>query len=310
MDDAGQFRYFPDMRPLPAPSSDPASTIPPWGLYGEPLALPDVLHIERITDRAAGLDWTIAPHRHPQIHQVFLIIEGQASLTVDGRQHRPRAPFLLNVPSGVVHGFAFSAQTQGFVLTIPVQSVPELLAPSAADKTVLQTAILAPDKDMAARFGRLMAEHARRGPGRGPMLRALATELLCLILRALDRPNEPTAPAPNPRLARFFDLLADHLRDGWKPADYARTLGLSERHLGRLCRAQTGQSAQQLIDSARMHEACRLLAYTRAPIARIAYDLGFDDPSYFSRAFRRIMGLSPGTYRQRLENSGAPEERT
>ena len=50
-----------------------------------------------------------------------------------------------------------------------------------------------------------------------------------------------------------------------------------------------------------MREAARLLAYTRMTAQAIAYQLGYQDPSYFNRRFRKVMGLSPGAYRQRLE---------
>jgi AraC family transcriptional activator of pobA len=56
-----------------------------------------------------------------------------------------------------------------------------------------------------------------------------------------------------------------------------------------------------LIAAAGMREACRMLAYTRQPVAQIGYGLGFDDPSYFSRAFRRAMGVAPAAYRAGFE---------
>ena len=46
-------------------------------------------------------------------------------------------------------------------------------------------------------------------------------------------------------------------------------------------------------------EACRKLTYLPASIASIAYELGFQDPAYFSRLFRSETGRSPQTYRRR-----------
>ena len=54
--------------------------IPTWQLYGEASPFPDLLHIERIVDRAAGQDWVIAPHRHVNLHQIFLIRSGVVAL--------------------------------------------------------------------------------------------------------------------------------------------------------------------------------------------------------------------------------------
>ena len=55
--------HFADMN-----TASPPFFIPNWSLYGESRTFPDVLHIERLTDRAAGLDWQIAPHRHLHLH--------------------------------------------------------------------------------------------------------------------------------------------------------------------------------------------------------------------------------------------------
>ena len=67
-----------------------------------------------------------------------------------------------------------------------------------------------------------------------------------------------------------------------------------------LCRGATGRSASQQIETARMTEAARLLAFTRMSAAEIGYRLGFEDPSYFSRRFRAVRGETPTDYRSRV----------
>jgi AraC family transcriptional regulator, transcriptional activator of pobA len=256
------------------------------------------LHIERIVDRAAGLDWVIAPHRHPHLHQFFLVREGRAHIQADGRELRPEAPFLLSIPNGVVHGFAFSAQTEGHVLSVPLQTLPELLMPSGPHGTGLsQVAVLPANDGMTDLFQRLHAEHGMSLAGRPVMLRALAAQIACQILRAIPEPVEGSSNRTDIRVVQLQALIQAHLRDGWQVADFAREVGLSERHLARLCIAATGQSPAALIEASRMREASRLLAYTRSSVAAVGHQLGFDDPSYFSRAFRRATGLTPGAYR-------------
>lgn len=273
------------------------AAIPAWSLYGESRAFPDVLHIERLTDRAAGLDWRIAPHRHLHLHQFFLIQSGAVQVTMDAQDVALTPPALLNVPPGVVHDFSMEAGTQGWVLTVPVQTLPDLLGPALSRDTALGWPGILPVVDGYMRlFKQIEEEHRQSRPAREILLGALATELVCLVLRDLGQIRADTSGL-DPRFAQFQALLALHLRDRWTLTDYARTIGLSPRHLSRICRAASGQSASGVIEAAAMREACRLLVYTRAPIAQIGYALGFDDPSYFSRTFRRVMGHSPTNYR-------------
>jgi AraC family L-rhamnose operon transcriptional activator RhaR/AraC family L-rhamnose operon regulatory protein RhaS len=49
----------------------------------------------------------------------------------------------------------------------------------------------------------------------------------------------------------------------------------------------------------RIERSCRLLRTTDLPVTRIALDAGFSDPNYFSRQFRKVMGISPSEYRRR-----------
>jgi AraC family transcriptional activator of pobA len=302
MDNPGNVWYFSAMLPDVSPPAPRAESIPVWTLYGENQTFPDLLHIERITDRAAGLDWRIAPHRHLHLHQFFLILDGDTRVTLDGLAPQATPPFVLSVPPGTVHGFHFSAGTAGYVLTVPLQSLPELLATAGPQGNPLgQAGLLPPDPDLLSLFAAIYAEHAAAHPARALMLRGLATQVACLVLRGMDRARAAIGPIADPRYQKFQTLILQHLRDGWRLTDYARAIGVSDRHLNRISRLATGLSAAAVVEAALMREACRLLVYTRASIASVGYDLGFEDPSYFSRAFRRGIGLSPGAYRAGFE---------
>ncbi|NGO73896.1 helix-turn-helix transcriptional regulator, partial [Streptomyces boncukensis] len=78
----------------------------------------------------------------------------------------------------------------------------------------------------------------------------------------------------------------------------ALELGVSVGHLSAAVRAATGLTPGQLIRHAQVLEAKRLLAGTGLTVGRVAREVGFADPAYFCRFFRRETGASPGEFRR------------
>lgn len=277
--------------------------IPAYQLYGEDRVFPDVLHCERILDRAAGLEWTIAPHRHLHLHQIFLLRSGAITLEADGTDYTLSPPTVVSIPRGMVHGFRFSKGTDGYVLTVPTQELPDVFGPnSVLAQPISQFKTGAADDAVAQLFDRIFAEYQTTGPVRTLMITALATQIACHVVRPSDGSETITSSPPkNPRMEQFNALLMAHFRQKWQVSDYARSMSVSARHLSRICAAATGRPAAYHIEATTFQEACRLLVYTRMTVATVGYQLGFDDPSYFSRAFQRHIGLSPTAYRDRFD---------
>jgi AraC family transcriptional activator of pobA len=67
-----------------------------------------------------------------------------------------------------------------------------------------------------------------------------------------------------------------------------------------LCTQYAGQRAKRLLDNVLVSRARRMLLYTDESAARVAASLGFEDPSYFSRFFRRETGQTPKEFRNTL----------
>ncbi|WP_128255363.1 helix-turn-helix domain-containing protein [Falsirhodobacter deserti] len=273
--------------------------IPTFDLYGEHQAFPDILHCETILDRAAGHDWQIGVHRHADLHQFFLLVAGRAQMTVDGAVQALALPALVSIPRRAAHGFRFARGTEGFVITLPVAEFAELFGASALGDRLAQTGAVPASDDLVQIVQGLADEHRSRRFGRIAALRGLATQLGVNVARQLE--GEDTRDHPYARRMAAFDALVHaHLRDRWAVADYARALGMTPTHLSRVARAETGLNASQYIDRQVFQEARRLLAYTRAGVGEVGQMLGFDDPAYFSRAFRRQCKETPQAYRDRL----------
>ncbi|REK06375.1 MAG: helix-turn-helix domain-containing protein [Acidobacteria bacterium] len=129
------------------------------------------------------------------------------------------------------------------------------------------------------------------------LLRAVLYELLVCTNRWFAEAAEvPSEALVDVRLLRLLRLLEqpDARRDvNW----HARQLGISTTHLRSLTRRALGTSPGALVRASLTGEAKRRLLFSAAPVGAVAASLGFDDPAYFSRFFRREAGVAPTEFR-------------
>jgi AraC-like DNA-binding protein len=82
----------------------------------------------------------------------------------------------------------------------------------------------------------------------------------------------------------------------------ASQLHLSPKYLSDLLKQETGKTALELIHLYVVSEAKNLLVTGDLSIAEIAYQLGFENPPYFSRLFKKEVGISPKEFKNHLQN--------
>ena len=80
----------------------------------------------------------------------------------------------------------------------------------------------------------------------------------------------------------------------------ARAVGVSEGHLSHVFKKETGCTALGCLTRCRVREACALLADCRYKIYEVAGMVGYRDAAYFGAAFKKVTGLTPSEYRDRL----------
>ncbi|WP_226579585.1 helix-turn-helix domain-containing protein [Acuticoccus sediminis] len=277
-----------------------AIAVPKFELYGERALLPDVLHCETIADRSSLHGWAIQPHRHERLHQFLHVAEGTAYVKLEDRETTLHGPGVVNVPAGAVHGFRFSPETRGTVVTVPVEALDATIG---ACPMLATPAVVACEPQLAELFAAVADEFAATRPARTQCLSAMATLIAARVAGGIA--PEIGGGDGSPLLRRFEALIEAHYRSHWRVADYAAALKVSTTHLSRVCRAETGAGASRVIELRLMKEARRLLAYSAHPVGRIAVDLGFVDPAYFTRAFTRSAGMTPSAFRARVAEGPA-----
>jgi AraC family transcriptional activator of pobA len=289
---------------------DSFSDARPFQLYGDDNAayVPDLVHLETIAARASLHNWFIGAHRHPTILQLLYIEQGCGTLICDGGEFELELPSLVLSPCDCPHAFSFAPDARGWVLSVAEPLLHDgRMAITAKDHFLQRTFIeripvQAPERQqlIAALFGEI--ERRRRGANIHVTSGLLAT-LSLLFSLAQEISNaalELQIGSPSPRRAlfkRFMHLVEENFRTGWTVGDYAAALGSSQATLARSCREVTAKGPGALVNERRLLEARRSLALTTASVKQIASDLGYDDPAYFARSFRRHMGMTASEFR-------------
>lgn len=283
-------------------------SIPTYKLFGEQQLwpTPEPIHYETIADRSALYDWEITPHSHDNLLQILFLQEGGAGMTLETQAAPLATPCVVMMPPRQAHGFRFSSDVVGHIVTIPYFLLGELLALAPELKGQLDTALYIPLEDdeealalMRMCFGRIAREYAGSEAGRLSVLMATLGLVVVWLARAAGASTgSGTHDRVRHRIERFLDLIERHFRE-WQPlAFYAGRLGVSTAQLNNNCRSETGASAQQMLHDRLLLEARRLLAYSDLDVTAISYSLGFRDPAYFSRFFARRQGMAPSAFRE------------
>ncbi len=97
----------------------------------------------------------------------------------------------------------------------------------------------------------------------------------------------------------FLQLVELHYRDGWPITQYAATLGAAVDKLHAHCKRRKNRNPQAIVHDRLIGEACARLTRLDLSVEEIGYGLGFKDPGYFNRFFRKHTGSSPGVFRRR-----------
>jgi len=106
-------------------------------------------------------------------------------------------------------------------------------------------------------------------------------------------------------ITEFSKILNEYisegrLEEGIPNVTYlAGRLNISRRYLTTLLKIETGKTAQELVHLALINEAKNRLLTDSKTVSEIAYELGFENMSYFSKLFKRETGFSPSSYKNR-----------
>lgn len=303
----------PDIVDVTASKMVRSKGIPNYDLYGDQASpgWSNSFNFEWIPQRSALYNWVIQPHRHDAFFQLLYLTEGKVDFWLDDVEYHAQSPCLLVVPAGHVHGFRFTKDVLGPVVTASQKSLeslagvsmPELLDTIRKPRMIALTNEMRHANRLMPLFLSLEQECLTHALGHMAAGISLLLALMVQVHRIVQwtEVDGSTVHQPFSRKARqiekFRTLIDQQFRHQKSLQYYADQLGMTAGQLSRLCRLSVGMSGLDLINARVLHEAQRDLVYTHLPIKQLAANLGFDDDAYFSRFFRKHTGVTPTNFR-------------
>lgn len=250
----------------------------------------------------------LLPHYH-DFFQVSLLL-GKGALMHDFRESGMERPTLFFLSPGQVHTIVPKPRMTGTILSFTrefiemgeddgfLMNLPFFFTADRAPWLQLDDARLPWVKGV---FKELQEEYDAAAEGAAEVTRALLRILFVKAARwhAVEEPGVGRGRQVL-LVRRFRQEVERHHLDWLRLEEYAAALGVTANHLNDAVRQETGQSAGDHIRRRRLLDAKRRLLYSTLTVSEIGYALGFGDPSYFSRFFRRYEGVTPAEFRMKI----------
>ncbi|MEI8248744.1 MAG: AraC family transcriptional regulator [Lentisphaerota bacterium] len=143
-----------------------------------------------------------------------------------------------------------------------------------------------------------MVEHEieQKQPGYRIKLRSLVLDVIIFLSRKYSSDTDHGAADCHRRLGETIAYIETHYREKHTLQMLARRAGMSKPHFIRMFKKITGLPPVDYVNKTRIDQACKLLSKDQSGITPVGLACGFSDSNYFSRIFKKYLGMSPRQY--------------
>lgn len=267
--------------------------------------LPDTFKIRSIGEMLAGKSMKQELHRH-DFYFILAVSRGSGLHSIDFTEYPVADGSVFIIRPGQVHQLQLNAGSQGYLLEFAKGF--GLLSPGTGPQLLRKASnrnhCRLNKNDLTALFALLEAmlqEYNLKQEGAERVIKAQLEIFLTWYLRYRQhneyKPAKAT-PYQYEKLEELMALLEALVHTCKQPAAYADQLNLSPFQLNSITRKLLGKTVMQLIDNQILLEAKRQLLATSKQVTQIAFDLGYEDVSYFIRFFKKLSGYTPEAFRK------------
>ncbi|OZI08676.1 hypothetical protein BWI93_08115 [Siphonobacter sp. BAB-5385] len=247
---------------------------------------------------------------HQDDHYLFVLVtRGQYLVTLDFEDLSLAAPAFLLVFPGQVHYLREAYQAQGWAIEFDAS----LVDPSFSfllEQFLPRPLVLDEGSDFYHRsltliqlMNDLQSDATLESSNRSVhYLLAALLSLLTSQVSTISHTDKPPENRGSQIEQAFRVLLQRHFKTWKQPAQYAAELAITVAHLNDTVKGLTGYSVSSHIQQRSMLEAKRLLYTTSLSVKEISYQVGYEEPVYFGKLFRKTTGLTPLAFRKQFRD--------
>lgn len=250
---------------------------------------------------------TVKPHLHNNQFQIFLLIEGETLLLYQNEKISVSGPSIITIPKNTEHGFEHLGEQKGRIISLSDAVLEHMIKREADVISALETFRIIQvttgeySESIFQTMLNCIKEYNDEQTGKLLMLEYIAGQIIVQLNRLPDNQqlsifsNDNTSTIYYRRFTQLVRISSTYKKTIEK---YASELNITTGHLSRICRAVAGKSPKEIIMDVYIAEAQLQLSDIEKSINEICYSLGFEDPSYFARVFKRKVGVSPNEFRK------------
>jgi AraC family transcriptional regulator, transcriptional activator of pobA len=254
---------------------------------------------------------TEAPHRH-EFYTIYWIRKGELTHTIDTVTHVVEKNTLFYLAPRQVHKMHFSEKVDGYMIAFPDAF---MCLQEAASMAGIQTdlfinnqfsSVITLDHEQEKEFDqivqRMLRELREKEAGYETALHSLLRYFLVLAFRikgaSMAAVPEQFAAHNSSLFLHFKNLIEEQFMQLKTVSDYAARMHIKPVLLNEISKQLSGITAGEHIRNRVILEAQRYLYNTDLTAKEIAYKLGFEDPHYFSRFFKKYTQQTPSEFRE------------
>ena len=248
-----------------------------------------------------------SPHRH-EYWEIVWCLKDEGHQYIDFTEYQNRANRFFTITPGQVHSshcmgddVRFLVFATGFIDTHPRNNQLINSVFSSFDRVPYIDCCDEGIVYLESIFS-LLSEECKRPDCDWDLVESLVTSFMRYLIR-YAKPSESSSKVYDRRVTRLVELIDKHYKQEIQSEFYAVQLSLTPKRLNELTKRDRGKSVTQLIHDRLVLEANRELTFSKKSIKKIALNLGFVDPAYFSRFYRCQTGETPTNFRLKCSNN-------